>query len=391
MVDFWSVATIPVIPYSYSVALSHGTAFSIVSRRGRRFLITNYHVASGRHPETNTPLRKDGVIPDRLLFVRYVGESDLGHFWKPLVIPVENYGRPTWFVHPQYGPQFDVVAIPLPWNVAQNEIPAVPIDSWPRIAIHPGSDVAIIGFPEGIAGAGAFPLWKTGGVASEPDLPIPKDDFRFHDDFFWIDANTRSGMSGAPVIARRLGMFLDERGGNAITNGQTDRLLGVYAGRAFDSKDVTLGRVWRLRGLKALVDNAEAHLDQNCILPKAWRIGHTPKIDMPTIENFKLSPKQNGVTIDSNEHISEIILSVLNSDHRFGLGIERVRMAARLESACSDAKANGTAIEIDTPTAMLLNEAINQPVGWSMPPNWKTIVADLDRLLKALAEIVAAQ
>lgn len=387
MIDFWSAATISVIPYANSVALSHGTAFTVVSRRNRRFLITNYHVAAGRHPDTNAPIRKDGVLPDRLLFVRYAGETDSGHCWKPLVLPTEQGRSPSWFMHPQHGATFDVVAIPVSNLVVGDAIPAVPIGPWPRIAIRPGSDVAIIGFPEGITGAGAFPLWKTGGVASEPELPIPKNDFSEEDDFFWIDSNTRSGMSGAPVIARRLGMFLDESGGN-VASGQTDRLLGVYAGRALDAKDVTLGRVWRLRGLEALIENADEQLDKHFTTPRIWRIGHTPSIDMPTIENFKLNPTQNGVPIDSNEHVSEIILSVLNGDHRFGLGIERVKIAARLESACANAKTAGTAIEIDAPAAALLIDALNQPVGWTMPPTWKTIVADLERLIQALSELV---
>lgn len=389
MVDFWSIATIPVVPYANSVALSHGTSFTVISSKNRRYLVTNFHVASGRHPSTNSPLRSDGVTPDRLLFVRYFGSAELGHWWKPLVLPTENHGRPSWFVHPRYGSQFDVVAIPLSPSFSNCQIPAVPIDSWPRIAIHPGSDVAIVGFPEGISGAGAFPLWKTGGVASEPDLPIPKDDFNTYEDYFWIDSNTRPGMSGAPVIARRLGMFLDESGGNAITNSHTDRLLGVYAGRALDAKDVTLGRVWRLSGLKTLIDYADSQLDGRQTSLQPWRIGHTPKIDMSTIENFKLSPKQNGVPIESTEQISEIIRLVLNNDQRFGLGIERVKIAAQLDSACIAAKESNISIEMDSPAAAILLEALVQPIGWSMPPTWKTIVTDLDRLVESLKGILA--
>lgn len=127
MVDYWSVATMAVIPYAGSAPLSHGTSFAIVSTQKRRFLITNYHVASGRHPATDSPLRTDGITPDRLLFVTYFGKTEKGHWWKPLILPTEQSGTPAWFVHPRYGHEFDVVAIPFPPTLFGAGVPSVPI------------------------------------------------------------------------------------------------------------------------------------------------------------------------------------------------------------------------------------------------------------------------
>lgn len=386
MVDFWSATTIPVVPYANSKALAHGTAFTIVTRKKRRFLITNYHVASGRNPNTNKPIREDGIVPDRLLFALYV-PTNSGHRWKALVLPTEQYGKPTWFLHPDHGCTFDVVAIPIPQFRDQDAIYAVPLDHWPNIAIHPSSDVAIIGFPEGISGPGAFPLWKTGGVASEPELKIPKENYRVEEDYFWIDSNTRSGMSGAPVIARRFGFYVDEGGGSAVGSKHTDRLLGVYAGRALDARDVTLGRVWRLRGVKAIIDHAESKMQNNGNSITPWRIGLYPNLAMPTLENKQLTPKQNGKEVSSPEQISDIILVILNSDQRFGLGLDRVRLAAELESACFNAKSSNTSIEVNPHAASVLLEALNQPIGWAMPSNWKSIIGNLEWLVEKLSEV----
>ena len=60
-----------------------------------------------------------------------------------------------------------------------------------RIAIMIGMDVFILGYPFG-SGPPAFPVWKRGSIASEPDL------VKTTNGYYLIDTASRPGMSGSP-------------------------------------------------------------------------------------------------------------------------------------------------------------------------------------------------
>ncbi len=105
----------------------------------------------------------------------------------------QDDGEPRWIEHPQ-GRNIDVVALPISANP---NITIYPFDlalADEDIRPAPALPVSIIGYPFGLATAGAWPIWKTGHIASDPDLDY---DGR---PAFLIDATTRGGMSGSPVI-----------------------------------------------------------------------------------------------------------------------------------------------------------------------------------------------
>lgn len=60
---------------------------------------------------------------------------------------------------------------------------------------------------------------------------------------FLIDATTRGGMSGSPVVLRLTGGYPTRNGGMVLAGGMATKFLGVYAGRIHD--DVEIGYVWR--------------------------------------------------------------------------------------------------------------------------------------------------
>ncbi len=105
------------------------------------------------------------------------------------------------------------------------------------IQVFPALPVSVIGFPLGLSAGGSWPIWKTGHIASDPEV-----DYEPGRPAFLIDATTRSGMSGAPVVVR-LENFRTRDGGYSIASGFRTRLLGVYAGRIHDQSEI--GRVWR--------------------------------------------------------------------------------------------------------------------------------------------------
>ena len=195
--------------------LSSATAF-FFETDGNWFLITNWHVVSGRHFMTREPLAKTF----RRGHQSY-GQAGLLRCWQqrkgrvgiePLHVPLYRGEQPVWFEHPTLGTSCDVVAIPMDrpdgcpefMHNAANRISDV------NIPVEPGCTVFVIGFPHALSIGFGLPLWKSGFVASEPhydvDLGGKLRDYGGLAEgtripAFFVDAQTRAGMSGSPVFA----------------------------------------------------------------------------------------------------------------------------------------------------------------------------------------------
>ena len=217
------------------MTLGVGTGFT-VQQGGQTFLITNWHAVTGRHASTAQPLSSSGVAdPDRLMIWHHVA-GVLGA-WKVRDESLfeAGTGRPRWREHPR-GREVDVVALPLVSLAADTHF--YPIDlalAKEDVLVAPGEPVSIIGFPFGMSSGGKFPIWKTGHVASDLDLDYDGKPV------FLVDATAKPGMSGSPVVARRVGQIRRSRG--VDLGGDASRFLGVYSGRIHDLADV--GMVWK--------------------------------------------------------------------------------------------------------------------------------------------------
>lgn len=216
--------------------LSRATGF-VVEHGGDDFLITNGHVVTGRNPDTGELLSPTGAEPDELQIIHHV-DGQLGT-WKvdaqPLYSPA---GDPLWWEHPE-GRNVDVVALPLDMNFP--DLTTYPLDlslADHNVALAPAMAVSIIGYPFGLATGQAFPIWKTGHIASDPGVNY---DGR---PAFLIDATTRGGMSGSPVVFRSSGPY-PSRDGALKLGGTVTAFLGVYSGRIHE--DAEVGLVWRPR------------------------------------------------------------------------------------------------------------------------------------------------
>ena len=115
------------------------------------------------------------------------------------------------------------------------------------VIAQPAMPVSIIGFPYGLATAGAWPIWKTGHIASDPDLDY---DGR---PAFLIDATTRGGMSGSPVVLRLSGGYNTKNGKQILAGGIATKFLGVYSGRIH--ADAEIGMVWRPHVINEILEN----------------------------------------------------------------------------------------------------------------------------------------
>jgi hypothetical protein len=117
------------------------------------------------------------------------------------------------------------------------------------IATHPGMAVSVIGFPFGLRLNAFLPIWKTGHIATDVTVPLggklP---------CFLIDATTRSGMSGSPVVQRAIGIHPGSDGNLKFLQQLHTKFLGIYSGRIQD--DAELGYVWQPRALTEMLEQA---------------------------------------------------------------------------------------------------------------------------------------
>jgi Trypsin-like peptidase domain len=230
-------------------SLSTATGF-VVERNGHRFLVTNWHVVTGRRPETKAVLSQTGGVPDEVIILHnQVGAPGT---WVPRVEGLyDPSGDPLWREHPVHRHAVDVVALEL---TQLDDVDVYAHDPWassPGVATGVTSGLSIVGFPFGITGGGGLGVWVQGTIATEPSLDfdgMPR---------FLIDSRTRPGQSGSPVLAYHAGGALPmQGGGTTVFGGPVEQIVGVYSGRISDKSD--LGFVWKAAALCENVDSGVA-------------------------------------------------------------------------------------------------------------------------------------
>jgi hypothetical protein len=240
-------------PMGNGLKLGSATGF-LVPKDNRYYLITNWHVFAGRHPVSNQPLHKSAAVPDECIVIynRNI-VKDGQHFigWCQVTEPLhDSAGKRRWLEHPD-GNKVDVAALPVAPSADQATVHPLPLSlAMTDLFAGVGESVSIVGYPFGLTAGGAFPIWKTGHIASEPDVDYQNSPV------ILIDATTKDGMSGSPVYRRFPGVgWRTRRGTNLIASktvyaGGSDltRFMGVYAGR--------IGRVTERQG-ESLEESAE--------------------------------------------------------------------------------------------------------------------------------------
>ena len=114
-------------------------------------------------------------------------------------------------LHP--GRRVDIAVLPIPFKPEELIISFYPLNILANAAlrIEIGMEVFILGYPFKIEPP-AYPVWKRGSVASEPQLaPLTTD-------YMLVDTASRPGMSGAPVIRRSWTNHMVEPGVGSITS-----------------------------------------------------------------------------------------------------------------------------------------------------------------------------
>ena len=230
-------------------SLYTGTAF-LYKFVDKYYLITNWHIVTGLKPKDKTPISNHGGIPDIMIIPFLISTNPIKYAYYPLDLYENN--KADWFIHPIHREQIDVVAIELEFEDGFEGI-IKPINDYKfdTFDAEIGDDVFVLGYPYTITGGGNFPVWKKGSVATEPDIDyenFPK---------LYIDTASRPGMSGSPVICRRIGIHGTVNGKitGSTTIGEIRNFIGIYSGRLIGDTDfdAQLGIVWKKKVIEEII------------------------------------------------------------------------------------------------------------------------------------------
>ncbi len=232
--------------------LAHGTGF-IYEKNGQFYLITNWHVVTGKHPETEEYLSDHAGIPN--VVCTYFREKENPGNGHKEIINLYSDGdmqMPIWKEHPAHKNKVDVVAIPIPKSIASkyelHPINNIGFDSSFKEEV--ADETFVIGFPFDEPTYLGLPIWKKASISSEPDVNINQLPM------LYIDTATRPGLSGSPVIMQRIGIHgvVGGKVSNDTLIGRIRNFIGIYSGRiGEDEFKAQLGVVWKAKVIEEIL------------------------------------------------------------------------------------------------------------------------------------------
>lgn len=244
--------------------MAHATGF-FYRHNDRQYLVTNWHVVSGRNPLTGLLESQQGYIPQRISFHGFEvfrNGTDV------------EFRRRRWrfewgeemaelLSQPQTidGRVVDLWAFPLPAGILfeQDDARQIFVNSHTAscfvndhanldIGTASGDDCFIVGYPLSNYSGAMFPVWKRGSIASEPLVGLGAYGA------FLIDAATTKGMSGSPVYRFQRGPAVLQ--GERVTQVTGFNFIGIYGGRLQNREleSTNLGYAWLRSDLPRLID-----------------------------------------------------------------------------------------------------------------------------------------
>lgn len=230
--------------------LATATGF-IVKKDDILYLITNRHVLTGRNNQTNQCLDEiNAAIPNKL-DIWFPHKTLEEYKWSKISYNLyDENDNPLWIEHPTYKNKVDVVALKL--GTFEQDLFCYSISSSYEPIVT--DNVFIIGYPYGYnirPKEGRYGIWSTGTIASDPDLDVEINGEQLP--AFLIDAKTRKGQSGSPVIYYNSTGIDRYNGGIAMWGGPVTHELGIYSGRI--NKDSDLGYVWKWQLINEIINN----------------------------------------------------------------------------------------------------------------------------------------
>lgn len=227
---------------------------------GRTYLISNWHVFSGRKTSDRQPLHPSGGIPSHIR-VRFPRRHDLTEQLSVTYELESSIGLYKWLEHP-LASRVDVAALEImpPAEMATqyvNEAMSVSGLGPRRDFLTVSQEVWVIGFPLRISSRG-MPIWKRATIASEPEFTEIEQPHRF-----LLDTATREGMSGSPVLvtSKPTTRVKFDGSGHEVHLPSIRLLLGIYSGRILgeDEFAAQLGIVWEAECIPEILDSGRIY------------------------------------------------------------------------------------------------------------------------------------
>jgi hypothetical protein len=212
-----------------------------VAGKASLWFVTNWHVLTGRNALTPEVILHDKLaIPNRIRFqvLSHIGPDgqtgeDHLNLHELFIRLYDSDNLAMWNQHPKKN-EVDVAVVNVGQSLEGHLIRGInELCTEYDMAIEIGNDVLVLGYPLGFSHFANMPIWKRGSIASEPHAETADSMNRI-----MIDATTRKGMSGSPVIMRCKTHYLSEDGQvNVRTN--SSRFIGVYASRPSPRREPT--------------------------------------------------------------------------------------------------------------------------------------------------------
>jgi V8-like Glu-specific endopeptidase len=243
LVDFNSLASLYLIAQKGTKPLWSGTGF-FLKVKNNVYLITNNHVVGGKyHTDEFKRTRKNNAAKDTLPDVLNIRLYDkkVGTYKYEAIGLEDSKGNPLYINiyenRKDSNSLLDVVAIPI--KGLNNIITRLTINGYDEnsignVPLYNSQQLFVIGYPQNTTNF--YPIWKGGTIASEANF------LSVGISTFYIDATTRKGMSGSPVVFRG-DKITDPKQGVKFFSGIVTRLIGIYSAQNFDSE---LGVVTRI-------------------------------------------------------------------------------------------------------------------------------------------------
>ena len=222
VVEHLSMITTPMILLKGNKTISQGTGFYYGLQDSSQgtvlFLVTNYHVLTGHPPEKAKPPKGDNTI-----FYLHKDAEKPGNI-KQIRFPLfTKNGKPIWLNSKEF-PHADVAVIPIVPSLTRDAKVFGISEDWTggNIKVRPTSTITLIGYPYGYYDKKNWlPIWKTGSIASEPDVDFEGKPL------FLVDISAFPGMSGSPAFAIAYGAYETIEGPTTV--GHVQKFLGIYA------------------------------------------------------------------------------------------------------------------------------------------------------------------
>jgi Trypsin-like peptidase domain len=211
-------------------------------------LITNWHVVTNKDPNTRDWIKdRKKESPNRIEIVH--NSKKLGEYKSVYETLIDKSGKATFVEFPlRRGSKevIDVAAVPLTDTVGISLHPIVYSAQVDSILLQPTDRLFVLGFPKGLKSTPFMPIWKSGLIASEPDVDQEGKPI------VWLDIEAFPGMSGSPVylITDKL---LYKDGSSRWMLDTKSFFIGVFS----HDRGSNVGAVWKSKYLKKLFSNLE--------------------------------------------------------------------------------------------------------------------------------------